>query len=95
MLPSQWLLCIHCFTTLVSFTGFYTEYEPYRVRANMYVYLKEGWGGGRDEGGGGLITSSRTTVLRFTSHETNIYILTLLMIKRAGRKNVKNVTLAP
>ena len=53
MLSSQWLLCIHCFTTLVSFTGFYTEYEPYRVRANMYVNLKEGWGGGRDYGGGG------------------------------------------
>ena len=28
MLTSQWLLCIHCFTSLVSFTGFYTEDEP-------------------------------------------------------------------
>ena len=24
VLSSQWLLCIHCFTSLVSFTGFYT-----------------------------------------------------------------------
>ena len=29
-------------------------------------------------GGGGLITSSRTTILRFTSHKTNIYVFTLL-----------------
>ena len=28
VLTSQWLLCIHCFTSLVSFTGFYTEDEP-------------------------------------------------------------------
>ena len=28
MLISQWLLCIHSFTSLVSFTGFYTEDEP-------------------------------------------------------------------
>ena len=38
----------------------------------------------RVEGGGargareGLITSSRTTILRFTSHKTNIYVFTLL-----------------
>ena len=25
VLTSQWLLCIHCFTSLVSFTGFYTD----------------------------------------------------------------------
>ena len=25
VLTSQWLLCIHCFTSLVSFTGFYTN----------------------------------------------------------------------
>ena len=28
VLTSQWLLCIHCFTSLVSFKGFYTENEP-------------------------------------------------------------------
>ena len=28
VLTSQWLLCIHCFTSLVSFTGFYTEVNP-------------------------------------------------------------------
>ena len=28
MLTSQWLLCIHCFTSLVSFTGCYTEDDP-------------------------------------------------------------------
>ena len=27
-LTYQWLLCIHCFTSLVSFTGFYAEDEP-------------------------------------------------------------------
>ena len=28
VLTSQWLLCIHCFTSLVSFAGFYIEDEP-------------------------------------------------------------------
>ena len=28
VLTSQWLLCIHCFTSFVSFTGFYTEVNP-------------------------------------------------------------------
>ena len=28
MLSSHWPLCVHCFTSLVSFTGFYTEHEP-------------------------------------------------------------------
>ena len=28
VLASQWLLCFHCFTSLVSFKGFYTEDEP-------------------------------------------------------------------
>ena len=28
VLTSHWLLCINCFTSLVSFTGFYTEDEP-------------------------------------------------------------------
>ena len=28
VLTSQGLLCIHCFMSLVSFTGFYTENEP-------------------------------------------------------------------
>ena len=28
VLTSQGLLCIHCFTPLVSFTGFYTEVNP-------------------------------------------------------------------
>ena len=27
VLTSQWLLCIHCFTSLISFTSFYTEDE--------------------------------------------------------------------
>ena len=30
-LTSQWLLCIHCFTSLVRFTGFYSEDEPLLV----------------------------------------------------------------
>ena len=30
VLTSHWLLCIRCFTSLVSFTGFYTEDEPRR-----------------------------------------------------------------
>ena len=34
----------------MSFTGFYTEDEPKKVRANMYGYLKEG-GGGLGQGG--------------------------------------------
>ena len=34
----------------MSFTGFYTEDEPKKVEANMYVYLKKG-GGGWDKGG--------------------------------------------
>ena len=29
VLTSQWLLCIHCFMSLMSFTGFYTEDEPF------------------------------------------------------------------
>jgi len=28
VLTSHWPLCVHCFTSLVSFTGFYTEDEP-------------------------------------------------------------------
>ena len=32
VLASQWLLCIHCFTSLVSFKGFYTEDEPDLMR---------------------------------------------------------------
>ena len=51
MLSSQWLRCSHCFTSLVSFTGFYTEDEPKKVEANMYVYLKRGGGGGVGQGG--------------------------------------------
>ena len=35
----------------MSFTGFYTEDEPKKVEANMYVYLKRGGGGGWDKGG--------------------------------------------
>ena len=50
MLSSQWLRCSHCFTSLVSFTWFYTEDEPKKVEANMYVYLKKG-GGGLGQGG--------------------------------------------
>ena len=33
----------------MNFTGFYTEDEPKKVEANMYVYLKKG--GGWDKGG--------------------------------------------
>ena len=33
------------------------------------LYLEEGWGGG---GNGGLIMSSRTIILRLTSHETRL-----------------------
>ena len=36
-----------------------------------------GWEINRGGARGGLITSSRTTILRFTSHETNIYVVTL------------------
>ena len=36
MLTFQWLLCIQCFTSLVSFTGFYTEEEP-RIVCNIYL----------------------------------------------------------
>ena len=36
---------------------------------------------------GGLITSSRTTILRFTSHETNNYVFTLYKLEV-----VQNVT---
>ena len=35
VLSSQWLLCIHCFTSLVSFTGFYTEDEPVFIINNL------------------------------------------------------------
>ena len=31
VLTSQWLLCIHCFTSILSFTGFYTEDEPAKI----------------------------------------------------------------
>ena len=37
-LSSQWLLCIHCFTALVSFTGFYTEGE-FRKRKKISSWL--------------------------------------------------------
>ena len=36
---------------------------------------------GGQGGGGGLMTSSRTTILRLTSHETNIYVFTLFKIE--------------
>ena len=35
----------------MSFTGFYTEDEPKKLEANMYVYLKKG-GEGLGQGGG-------------------------------------------
>ena len=35
VLSSQWLLCIHCFTSLVSFTGFYTKDEPVFIINNL------------------------------------------------------------
>ena len=34
VLTSHWLLCINCFTSLVRFTGFYTEYEPHLDRTS-------------------------------------------------------------
>ena len=40
-LSSQWLLCIHCFTSLVSFRGFYTEGE-FRKRkkiSSWFIYV--------------------------------------------------------
>ena len=49
-----------------------------------------GGAGGRGERGQGeesLITSSRTTILRFTSHETNNYVFTLYKLEV-----VQNVT---
>ena len=88
MLSSQWLRCSHCFTSLVSFTGFYTEDEPKKVEANIYVYLKKGGG---DKGG--LITSSLTTILRFTSRERNISLLTLL--KNRGSKKCQKRYISP
>ena len=33
---------------------------------------------------GGLITSSRTTILRFTSHKTKIYVFTVSLKNRGG-----------
>ena len=41
VLTSQWLLCINCFTSLVSFTGFYTEYEPMADIQPLRLHLKE------------------------------------------------------
>ena len=35
VLTSQWLLCIHCFKSLLSFTGFYTEDEPSSKHLNQ------------------------------------------------------------
>ena len=49
--------------------------------------------GRKGGGGGGPITSSRMTILRFTIHKTNIYVFTILNIR--GRIKVKNVTLVP
>ena len=42
VLASQWLLCIHCFTSLVSFKGFYTEDEPdlMPTAVRRFVYSK-------------------------------------------------------
>ena len=31
VLTPQWLLCIHCFTSLLSLTGFYTGDEPEKL----------------------------------------------------------------
>ena len=28
VLTSHWLLCVNCFTSLVRFIGYYTEYKP-------------------------------------------------------------------
>ena len=39
LLTSQWLLCIHCFTSLVSFTGFYSEDEPEKKK-NLLGYFR-------------------------------------------------------
>ena len=35
VLSSQWLLCIHWFMSLVSFTGFYTKDEPVLIIHNL------------------------------------------------------------
>ena len=37
VLTSQWLLCIHCFRSLVSFTGFYTEDEVVIVYIDQFL----------------------------------------------------------
>ena len=39
LLTSQWLLCIHCLTPLVSFTGFYSEDEPEKKK-NLLGYFR-------------------------------------------------------
>ena len=57
VLTSQWLLCIHCFTSLISFTSFYTEISHYVTVSGLnyykliaipfagigYVYFKNSW----------------------------------------------------
>ena len=40
MLTPQWLLCIHCFTSLVSLTGFYTEGEPIKLISIAQMFFK-------------------------------------------------------
>ena len=41
MLTSQWLLCIHCFTPLVSFTGFYSEDEPKKKKHLLGYFFSD------------------------------------------------------
>ena len=47
VLISQWLLCINCFTPLMSFTGFYTKYEPNNtqqgVQADSTCVIQQCW----------------------------------------------------
>ena len=52
VLTSQRLLCINCFTSLVCYTGFYTEYEPkidtsvgakYRFDEKLFCFLGSSW----------------------------------------------------
>ena len=40
MLTPQWLLCIECFMSLVSFTGFYTEDEPIKLISIAQMFFK-------------------------------------------------------
>jgi len=69
VLTSQWLLCIHCFTSLVSFTGFYTEDGPrfcHRghpgILAHALTYLCRGKAEGEGNNIGDFISGNGTSI---------------------------------